>query len=89
MKTLKLVIAGLLLVAMLLVIGQNLATVELAFLAWTIDLPIAVPVVLAFVLGALLGRPLFRFFRAERRQLKRDAEIRRRVEKSNYQQRPV
>ena len=79
MKTLKLIIAGVLISVLTVLTVQNLALAQLRFLAWDIALPIAVPVILAYFLGAGTGRYLFRFLRSEHRDLRDERRTRKHV----------
>jgi len=83
MRIMKLVVAGLMLVTMLVLALQNLGVVELQFLAWRLGLPIAVPVLGGYLLGAWTGRKLFRFLNRSRKELHRNLPIRTDVSKAD------
>ncbi len=67
MKKIKLVAAALLLAALVLFLLQNLRMIEVSFLLWSAELPIALPLIAAFFVGGLAARPLIRFLKGQRR----------------------
>ena len=49
---------------------QNLGSVEIRFLGWTMNVSVAVPVLAAYLFGSVTGRPLWRLFRGQRKARK-------------------
>ena len=72
MRITRLILAGLLLVTLLVLVLQNLGLVGLRFINWELALPIALPVAVAYVLGAWTGGILFDFLRREGRELRHE-----------------
>ncbi|MBL4633438.1 MAG: hypothetical protein JKY56_06185 [Kofleriaceae bacterium] len=61
------------LIALLCVfIVQNLQDVDLRFLAWGGQITLAGPILIAYALGGLTARPVWRFLNAQRVQRKTD-----------------
>ena len=81
MRIFKHIVASLLVAILLALIMQNLELVKLRFVVWKIALPLAVPAILAYMLGAFTGRYLFRFMNAERKDLEREHRVRKRVKR--------
>ena len=69
MRITRLILAGTLLVVLLVFVGQNLRFVGLHFLTWKLALPIALPVAVAYLLGASTGRILFSFLKRQAKEL--------------------
>lgn len=49
---------------------QNLGSVEIHFLGWTLSVSVAVPVLAAYLFGGVTGRPLWRLSRGQRKARK-------------------
>jgi uncharacterized integral membrane protein len=56
-------------------VAQNMDFVELRFIAWDVGLPISLPVVCAYLLGAWTGGSLFAFFKRERKELRHGPRV--------------
>ena len=59
MRVLSIAVAGLLALALLVFSLQNLASVEVAFLTWTLSMPKAAVVIGCYLLGVATGALLF------------------------------
>ena len=69
MRITRLLLAGLLLLTLLVLIVQNMLIIELRFIIWELPLPVAFPVVAAYLLGAWSGASLWAFLKREREEL--------------------
>ena len=61
---------------LVLFVVQNLGSVEINFLGWTMEGSLAVPVLAGYVFGGLTARPIWRLVRGQRkaRKTKEQAE---------------
>lgn len=78
MKKIKVVAALLLVAGLVIFLLQNLSLVQVDFLAWSVELPISVPIFVGFFVGGIAARPLLRFLndrRKERAADKRSAKV--------------
>lgn len=75
MKTIKFTFAVALIAAFVLFVVQNLDTVSLQFVTWEVELSLAVPLVAAYLLGALTLRAVLRFFNNRRKDRKVDKKV--------------
>jgi len=71
-KKIKLGAAIALLAALVLFLLQNLGTAEVSFLVWKADIPVAIPILVAFFIGGVAARPLIRFLNEQRRERRAD-----------------
>jgi uncharacterized integral membrane protein len=55
---------------LLVLVLQNLGLVGLRFITWELALPIALPVIVAYLLGAWTGRLFLDFLKRESKELR-------------------
>ena len=65
---------------------QNLGSVELRFLGWTMSVSVAVPVLAAYLFGSITGRPLWRLFRGQRKARKTRLKSEKAAERKHEEQ---
>ena len=68
MPSIRQIAALLVLAAFILFVAQNLGEASVSFLSWKATTSMALPLIAAYLLGALSGRPLFRMVRKERKR---------------------
>jgi uncharacterized integral membrane protein len=70
---------------LLLFVVQNLSSVEIHFLVWTMDGSLAVPVIAAYLIGGISARPLWRLFRGQRKAHKVKVKAEKAAEKKLHE----
>lgn len=75
MKTIKFAFALALIAAFALFVVQNLETVTLQFVTWEVELSLALPLLCAYLLGALTLRAVLRFLNNRRKDRKVDKKV--------------
>lgn len=75
MKTIKFALALALIAAFVVFVLQNLETVKLQFVTWEIELSLALPLMAAYLLGALTFRAMFRFLNNRRKDRKVEKKV--------------
>ena len=55
---------------LVLFVAQNLGSVEINFLGWTMEGSLAVPVLAGYIFGGLTARPIWRLVRGQRKARK-------------------
>jgi uncharacterized integral membrane protein len=85
-KKIKVAAALLLIAGLVVFLLQNLNMVEVDFLAWSVELPLGLPIVIGFFIGGLAARPLLRFLNRQRRERATDRRSARVAEKAAREQ---
>jgi len=67
MRKLKLGLAIALLGLVVMFVLQNLQAIEMRFVVWSTEVSLALPLLAAFVIGGLTGRPVLRFLNNQRK----------------------
>ena len=70
MRRIRLVLSLAFVAALVVFVVQNLESVKLSFLTWESSMSLAVPVIAAYVAGAVSGKPLWRMLRRQREEQK-------------------
>ncbi len=67
MRKLKLGLAMVLLGLVVVFVVQNLQAVEMRFIVWATEVSLALPLLAAFLIGGLTGKPILRFLNNQRK----------------------
>ncbi|MBT8493097.1 MAG: hypothetical protein KJO07_08565 [Deltaproteobacteria bacterium] len=68
MPSIRQIAALVVLVTFIVFVAQNLGEATIHFLGWKASTSMALPLIAAYLLGGLSGRPLFRLVRSERKR---------------------